>query len=121
MEQSSEPTSQQRRFALLVVAVAGTIAVGLISFLSSVYILLACVTDSFSTNHAICRTADVLDAKFPVLAVWTALAFGPPLLSAFTGFLSLRSERLLPLGVVLPAMALAGLVLPWVVWPAWTY
>ncbi len=119
MEQSSEPTSQQRHFALLVVAVAGTIAVGLISFLSSVYVLLACISNS--KNHAICRTADVLDAKFPVLAVWLVLAFGPPLLAAFTGVLSLRSERLLPLGVVLPAMGLAGLVLPWVVWPAWTY
>jgi hypothetical protein len=119
VKQSSEPTSQQRRFALLVVAVAGTIAVGLISFLSSVYILLTCINGPES--RAICRTADVLDAKFPVLAVWLALAFGPPLLAAFTGFLSLRSERLLPLGVVLPAMGLAGLVLPWVVWPAWTY
>lgn len=117
MRQSGEPTSQQRRYALLLVAVAGTIAVGLISFLSSVYVLLACTSDS--ENHAICRTADVLDAKFPVLAVWLALAFGPPLLAAFTGFLSLRNERLLALGVVLPAMGLAGLVLPWVVWPAW--
>ena len=119
MRQSGEPTSRQRRFALLVVAVTGTIAVGLTSFLSSVYVLLACINGP--EKRAICRTTDVLDAKFPVLAVWLVLAFGPPLLAAFTGILSLRSQRLLPLGVVLPAMGLAGLALPWVVWPAWSY
>lgn len=118
MDQSSKPTDQQRRFALLVVAVTGTIAVGLASFLSSVYVLLACIDDS--EHRAICRASDVLDAKLPVLLVWLALAFGPPLLAAFTGVLSLRSKRLAPLGVVLPAMLLAGLVLPWVIWPAWS-